>query len=184
MSECAAVKKAGWVPRTQTWTAPDGKPARHCAVWWKPARPGKGSDFRDDGDVEWYERMLPNDLLQSDVRLVAGNPLAPPRRQARHLYQSAQRDLERQPDDLDARFRRAEAAFWLGQDEQALGRSRGGFGTKIHAAVNGLGLPVKLVLTPGQAADVTQAKTLIAGVPSEVVIGDRGHDSQAVVQAI
>jgi transposase len=71
-----------------------------------------------------------------------------------------------------------------GQDEQALGRSRGGFGTKIHAAVNGLGLPVKLLLTPGQAADVTQAKTLIEGVPFEVVIGDKGYDSKEVVAAI
>ena len=52
-----------------------------------------------------------------------------------------------------------------GQDEQALGRSRGGFGTKVHAAVNGLGLPVRLVLTPGQAADVTQAEALIEGRP-------------------
>ena len=50
--------------------------------------------------------------------------------------------------------------------------------------MSGLGLPVKLVLTPGQAADVTQAKSLIADVPFAVVIGDRGYDSQAVVQAI
>jgi transposase len=65
-----------------------------------------------------------------------------------------------------------------------LGRSRGGFGTKVHAAVNGLGLPVKVVLTPGQAADVTQAGALIEGVPFEVVIADRGYDSRAVVRAI
>ena len=65
-----------------------------------------------------------------------------------------------------------------------MGRSRGGFGTKIHAAVNGLGLPVKLVLTPGQAADVTQAKTLLEGVPFEVAIGDKGFDSQEVVDFI
>jgi transposase len=65
-----------------------------------------------------------------------------------------------------------------------LGRSRGGFGTKVHAAVNGLGLPVKLVLTPGQAADVTQAKGLIAGVPAGVVIGDKGYDSREVVAAV
>src|SRR5207302_7138527 len=71
-----------------------------------------------------------------------------------------------------------------GQDEQALGRSRGGFGTKIHAAVNGLGLPVRLVLTPGQAADVTQAETPIEGAPFEVVIADKGDDSQAGVGAI
>src|SRR5262249_22285772 len=60
-----------------------------------------------------------------------------------------------------------------GQDEQALGRSRGGFGTKIHGGVSGLGLPVKLILTPGQEADVTQAKALIEDVPIEVVIGDK-----------
>jgi transposase len=50
--------------------------------------------------------------------------------------------------------------------------------------VNGLGLPVKLVLTPGQAADVTQAPKLIEDVPFEVVIGDRGFDSQALVEVI
>lgn len=50
--------------------------------------------------------------------------------------------------------------------------------------MNGLGLPVKLVLTPGQAADVTQAETLIQDAPFEVVIGDRGYDSKAVVAVI
>jgi transposase len=50
--------------------------------------------------------------------------------------------------------------------------------------VNGLGLPVKLVLTPGQAADVKQAETLLDGVPFEVVIADKGYDSQAVVDRI
>ena len=71
-----------------------------------------------------------------------------------------------------------------GRGSEELGRSRGGFGTKIHAAVNGLGLPVKLILTPGQAADVTQAKTLIGGVPFEVVIGDKGCDSKDLVAAV
>src|SRR5260370_16969331 len=55
-------------------------------------------------------------------------------------------------------------------EAEALGRSRGGFGTKIHAAVNGLCLPVKLVLTPGQAADLTQAETLFQNLPFDVVI--------------
>ena len=50
--------------------------------------------------------------------------------------------------------------------------------------MNGLGLPVRLILTPGQAADVTQAETLIEGVPFEVAIGDRGFDSKALVAAI
>src|ERR1700678_4310060 len=75
-----------------------------------------------------------------------------------------------------------------GQDAQSLGRSRGGFGTKVHVAVSGLLLPVVLLLSPGQQADVSHAKALLAGVPagSEVkaVIADKGYDSKAVVEAI
>jgi hypothetical protein len=36
-----------------------------------------------------------------------------------------------------------------GQPEQALGRSRGGFGTKVHVSVNPLGQPVELTVTAG-----------------------------------
>jgi transposase len=50
--------------------------------------------------------------------------------------------------------------------------------------VNGLGLPVKFVLTPGQAADNKQAATLLDDVPFEVVIADKAYDSQAVVNLI
>ena len=51
-------------------------------------------------------------------------------------------------------------------------------------AVNGLGLPVKILLTAGQVADVTQAEALIAGTEAEVVIGDKGYDSDALVKTI
>lgn len=50
--------------------------------------------------------------------------------------------------------------------------------------MNGLGLPVRFILTPGQAADVSQAKTLIEGIPFEVVIGDKGYDSKEVVTEV
>jgi transposase len=65
-----------------------------------------------------------------------------------------------------------------------LGRSRGGFGTKVHVAVNGLGLPVSLALTAGQAADVTQAEALLDGRQPAAVIGDRGYDSDRLVRTI
>lgn len=42
----------------------------------------------------------------------------------------------------------------LGCPAQALGRSRGGFGTKIHAVVDALGLPVRFILGPGQQNDM------------------------------
>jgi transposase len=41
-----------------------------------------------------------------------------------------------------------------------------------------------LILTPGQAADITRAKALIEGLPVEVVIADKGYDSRAVVEEI
>jgi len=51
-------------------------------------------------------------------------------------------------------------------------------------AVNGLGLPVKVLLTAGQVADVTQAEALIEGTQAEVVIGDKGYDSNKLVRTI
>jgi transposase len=36
-----------------------------------------------------------------------------------------------------------------GADAQGLGRSRGGLSTKIHAATEALGLPVRLIASPG-----------------------------------
>ena len=65
-----------------------------------------------------------------------------------------------------------------------MGRSRGGFGTKIHVAVAGLGNPVRFVLTGGQAADVTQGERLIAGHDAAAVIADKGYDSAALVATI
>src|SRR5207248_4700285 len=58
------------------------------------------------------------------------------------------------------------------------------FGTKVHAEVSGLGLPVKLILTAGQGSDVSQGERLVEGVPIEVVIGDKGYDSKKLVRAI
>ena len=69
-----------------------------------------------------------------------------------------------------------------------MGKSRGGWGTKIHTAVTGLGLPVVVKLTAGQDADVSSAKGLLAGVPAgaevEAVIADKAYDSKAVVEAV
>ncbi len=44
-----------------------------------------------------------------------------------------------------------------GQENQALGRIRGGFIAKIHACVDALGNPLRFLLTGGQSHDVTQA---------------------------
>ena len=64
-----------------------------------------------------------------------------------------------------------------GQAAQALGRSRGGFSTKIHIVVDGLGLPLDFILTPGQRHDITQGPALLEGRQADYVIADKSYDS-------
>ncbi len=71
-----------------------------------------------------------------------------------------------------------------GTENQALGRSRGGFSTKIHITVDGLGNPLRIHLTPGQRNDIAEAEALILGYKSEYVIGDKGYDSDNFIAVI
>ena len=71
-----------------------------------------------------------------------------------------------------------------GQASQALGRSRGGFSTKVHVGVDGLGNPLRYRLTAGQEHDVTQAEELIDGLDSEYALADRAYDSQQFIESI
>lgn len=67
---------------------------------------------------------------------------------------------------------------------EALGRSRGGFSTKIHIACGGVRKPVQFVLTPGQTHDVTQAPMLIEGSEAKTVIADKAYDSDDFIARI
>jgi transposase len=67
---------------------------------------------------------------------------------------------------------------------QAIGRSRGGPGTKIHAIVEARGLPVEVVVTPGQVSDYEQAEALIEGRAGDAVIADKGYDADHVIDLI
>ncbi|MCS7260657.1 MAG: IS5/IS1182 family transposase, partial [Anaerolineae bacterium] len=62
-----------------------------------------------------------------------------------------------------------------GQAAQALGRSRGGFSAKIHVSVDGLGYPLRFIVTAGPWHAITQAPALIAGYACQDVITDRGY---------
>ena len=48
--------------------------------------------------------------------------------------------------------------------DNGLGRSRGGFGTKIHLATDGSGLPLNIVLSRGQAHESQFALRLLDGI--------------------
>jgi len=64
-----------------------------------------------------------------------------------------------------------------------LGRSRGGFSTKIHAVVDGKGRPLYVELTPGQQHEVTVAASLLAHAQGGALIGDAGYDAESVRSA-
>ncbi|VFU10547.1 transposase [Methylocella tundrae] len=65
-----------------------------------------------------------------------------------------------------------------------MGRSRGGLSTKIHAATDALGNPVRLLFGPGQRNDITKAHALIEGFEAEAVIADKGYDANHLRQAV
>jgi transposase len=88
------------------------------------------------------------------------------------------------------------ARCWRGKKNgsQAIGRSRGGLTTKIHAAVEGLGNLVDFIVTGGHVHDSTQAIELIDRVEILAskqadgsitsVTADKGYDAKAIVARV
>ena len=70
------------------------------------------------------------------------------------------------------------------QSEQAQGKSVGDLSTKIYAAVDALGNPIKFILTRGQGAEVKQAKALIENFDMNYLLADKGYDSDNIIQFI
>jgi len=68
--------------------------------------------------------------------------------------------------------------------EQALGRSRGGFSTKVHALTDALGYPIKFILTGGQESDIGQAENLLTGIQAGALLADKGYDADALLATL
>jgi len=69
-------------------------------------------------------------------------------------------------------------------EAESLGRSRGGFSTKIHACCDALGNPRRFILSAGQCSDHKQAEALLAEDLPGAVVADKGYDSTAFAQLI
>ena len=70
------------------------------------------------------------------------------------------------------------AAGGKGEQTQAIGRSRGGRNTKIHALADIKGRLIAVLLTGGEAHDCPVAERLIRRVkPSKRMLGDKAYDS-------
>lgn len=97
-------------------------------------------------------------------------------------------DIDEQAVMLDATIVRAHACvsgyIKNGNEIQALGRSKGGFTTKIHALVDALGNPIKFILTGGHRNDITQAAELLKEQRNTIVLADKGYDSNEFIDVL
>jgi IS5 family transposase len=70
------------------------------------------------------------------------------------------------------------AAGGKGGDEAAVGRSRGGRNTKVHALADAKGRLIAILLTGGEAHDCPVAERLIRRVQRpKRMLGDKAYDS-------
>lgn len=102
-----------------------------------------------------------------------GRHLPRPSLGRRAAGQGADRLLHRQGASLRLRRQRG--------GSQAIGRSRGGRATKIHALTDGLCRPIAFLLTGGQVGDCTAGDLLLEQMPaSPILLADKGYDSNAI----
>ncbi|WP_418055081.1 transposase, partial [Pseudoflavonifractor phocaeensis] len=66
--------------------------------------------------------------------------------------------------------------------DKAVGRTRGGLNTKIHAIVDGLGNPVDFLLPPGNDHDSVHAVNLLRKVEisGSNILADRAYGAQTI----
>ena len=104
------------------------------------------------------------------------------------VLQHFSKDYDGESVMIDATVIRAHpcaAGYEKGQnDREALGRSKGGFTTKIHAVVDALGQALCFSLTSGQRHDITQASYLLQKFKNANIIADKGYDSNDLIEQI
>lgn len=89
---------------------------------------------------------------------------------------------------VDSTVVRAHACCSTGQketqDEQGLGRSKGGFSSKVHMMSDAHGLPLAFCITAGQRADFTQAIDLLERFKFDYALMDKAYDSNAIIEYV
>jgi len=85
-------------------------------------------------------------------------------------------------DDRREPYQGASARNGGGGRQSGDGPNKRGLNTKIHLAVDAHGMPVRIFITEGTAADCAHAGRLIEGIHAEVLLADRGYDTDTIVE--
>jgi transposase len=136
------------VPTEEGWIAETGQ----IDSSYIKAHRSPGGAKRGAGQCHWHLAWRPDDEDPRACRCPAANTgrSGSDRRLATH-----DRQHQRSRPRLGSGRKRGAGA-------NALGRSRGGFTSKIHARCDNQGLPVGFILTGGEASDDTAAEPLMA----------------------
>ena len=96
------------------------------------------------------------------------------------------RSIDRDPDDRQHPCQSAPLGVGRqkrGEQKQAIGRSRGGRNTKIHALADAKGRLLSILLTGGEAHDCPPAQRLIRRTKAACkLLGDKAYDSAELRQ--
>ena len=71
-----------------------------------------------------------------------------------------------------------------GHSKQKIGKSRGGYSTKVHATTDSLGCPTRFLLSAGNESDYSYALPLLDDQNADHVIADKGYDSDEIVSEV
>ena len=123
-----------------------------------------------DDDLQPVQPLVAPWLLAQTARRVSGCWRGDEEyRDRQHLHQGATRGF---------RWKR-------GRQIQAIGRSRGGWTTKIHALTDVIGRPYALMLTAGNVSDVTAAPALLERAGRmRYLLGDKGYDADRLRRSL
>ena len=84
-------------------------------------------------------------------------------------------------DSSAAKSHRCASGGKRGEQSQAIGRSRGGRTTKIHAVIDGVCRPLAFWLTGGQTADCTAGALILERLPAcRILHAYKGYDIDAI----
>src|SRR3979411_64297 len=132
---------------------------------------------RSDGAVWRPDQGAYAVLPLGQKRRVAASFRAPRRGRGQRIRDDRQHHCAR-PSAQRGRPKKAD-------EDQAIGRSRGGLSTKIHATVDALGNPTDFFVTGGEAHDLVGADHLLPQMQADTLIADKAFDAdERVIQPL
>ena len=103
------------------------------------------------------------------------------------IFEAMQIDVDDYWHSIDGSYVRAHqhsAGGTGGAGKNAIGPSRGGRTTKLHARVDSEGRPIQIEISAGNLHDSSLAATLLANITADAIIADKAYDVDAVIDKI